>query len=131
MRARARIIPDKVIASRKALDAASKGCTDSKASKYLRSRQQGGMRAIKKKVPRTKRGFMKLTKSINNAQRKADKKSRITILPREGIICRALEKIRAVRLYTQIRAAAQTRANANLPEANMISPEPVRADRGE
>ena len=68
---------------------------------------------------------------IKKAQRKVDKKSSITIFPHKGRILRAPVKIRAVRPYTQISAAAQVMAKESLPEANIIKTEPEREERGE
>jgi hypothetical protein len=125
------MMPDKVIASNRALEVASSGRTDVKTSKYPDPKQLGGINKRKKAVPKTKRGFKRLRLSIKKPQRKVDKKSSITILPLSGKIWREAEKIRAVSPYTQISAPAQTMAKANLLEAKIIKPEPVIAERGE
>jgi len=129
--AKAMIISDKIIASSKALEVTSMGSAEPIASKNPEPKQQGGISKRKKTVPRIKSGFIKLITSMKKAQKKVDRKSSITILPREGIIWRETEKTRAVSPYTQIRAAAQTMAKANLLDANKMRKDPVRAERGE
>jgi hypothetical protein len=131
IRAKARIMADKVIASSKNLETASSGSTDSTASKKPEPRQQGGIRARKKLVPKINKGLSRYTRSIKKEQRKVDKKSSTTIFPRRGRIRRAEEKIRAVKPYTQMSVPAQTRAKAILPEAKIMRAEAVRAARGE
>jgi ASC-1-like (ASCH) protein len=125
------IIPDKVIASNKALEAASIGSIDSNDSKNPEPKQQGGISKRKKSVPKIKRGFKMLKERIKTAQRKVDKKSNITIFPHKGRKRRAPEKIRAVRPYTQISAAAQIMAEESLLDAIIIKPDPIKEERGE
>ena len=55
----------------------------------------------------------------------------ITILPRTGRIGRALEKIRAVSPYTQIRAPEQIKAKAKRLEASIIRAVALIAEKGE